>query len=270
MVKIGEPLLQTLTGQTVVTTKRSKLTSLQMVMYSFPRGTTQAMALCLQMVVRVSLYVEAFGMSPVDVASAITVVKSLDILIGFIIGYATDNCRSRYGRRKPFIALGFPLWVIVMTALYNPPESLRSPPSSQGIVLVEKYCSLMPSVDGTSPNCEYLTNCTATFIANGQLPAPTRVINLVQDPFVTAISPFRRLVSFVPIGVHSELNTWQQTNDQFLSTGRPAVGLSIYFAVFYFGFFSVITMLLMWLQVLHMFLIGCQELPICCLLCLYA
>merc|ERR1719197_388352 len=57
---------------------------------------------------------------------SISIVKSLDFLIGFLVGSASDRCTSRWGRRKPFIAIGFPIWVVVMLALFNPPTTLAA------------------------------------------------------------------------------------------------------------------------------------------------
>ena len=100
-----------------------KLPTSQKVIYGFPRGTTQGMALLLQTTVRF-FYIEGLGLKAESMAVAIAVCKSLDFLIGFAVGYATDNLKSRWGRRKPFIAVGFPLWIAVMLAINNPPESL--------------------------------------------------------------------------------------------------------------------------------------------------
>lgn len=84
------------------------------------------MALLLQTSIRSLVYVEALGMSPAAMGISISIVKSLDFLIGFLVGSASDRCTSRWGRRKPFIMIGFPIWVVVMLALFNPPTSLAA------------------------------------------------------------------------------------------------------------------------------------------------
>ena len=38
--------------------------------------------------------------------------KSLDFLIGFIVGYVSDKLRTRWGRRKPFIAICGPIFIV--------------------------------------------------------------------------------------------------------------------------------------------------------------
>ena len=42
-------------------------------------------------------------MNPGNMAMLVAISKSVDILIGFIIGYMSDNAISRWGRRKPFM-----------------------------------------------------------------------------------------------------------------------------------------------------------------------
>ena len=55
-----------------------------------------------------------------------TVSKCIDFLVGFAIGYSSDNAKTPIGRRKPFIALGGPVAAICMLALVNPPQSILS------------------------------------------------------------------------------------------------------------------------------------------------
>jgi GPH family glycoside/pentoside/hexuronide:cation symporter len=58
------------------------------------------------------------------VALAIAVARSLDALTDPLMGWITDRTRSRWGRRKPWIALGVPLTAVAVIALFTPPESL--------------------------------------------------------------------------------------------------------------------------------------------------
>ena len=76
----------------------------QKLLYAFPRGTTQGMSLLLQTTVRF-FYIENLGLRAESMAVAISACKSLDFLIGFAVGYATDNFHAimpkvagRYGR----------------------------------------------------------------------------------------------------------------------------------------------------------------------------
>jgi Na+/melibiose symporter-like transporter len=49
--------------------------------------------------------------------------KSIDFLVSFIVGYASDNWRTRWGRRLPYIVLGSLVAPIAMLALADPPRS---------------------------------------------------------------------------------------------------------------------------------------------------
>ena len=51
------------------------------------------------------------GISPATLAMLVAVLKCFDLFIGMMIGYYSDNCTSKWGRRKPFVAGGAPLWV---------------------------------------------------------------------------------------------------------------------------------------------------------------
>ena len=78
----------------------SKLPMSQKLLYACPRGAWVGISLLLQTTVRV-YYIEGLGMSPEQLAVAISLCKSLDFLIGFGVGYASDHLKSKYGRRKP-------------------------------------------------------------------------------------------------------------------------------------------------------------------------
>ena len=58
------------------------------------------------------------------IALAIAVARSLDALTDPLMGWITDRTRTRWGRRKPWIAVGVPLTALSVVALFTPPESL--------------------------------------------------------------------------------------------------------------------------------------------------
>eukprot|EP00164_Ancoracysta_twista_P012601 GFYU01019825.1.p1 GENE.GFYU01019825.1~~GFYU01019825.1.p1 ORF type:complete len:681 (+),score=216.14 GFYU01019825.1:122-2164(+) len=89
-------------------------------LYSFPRLTTVAMMLYLQTQGR-KYYVDDLKMEAGNMAMLVAVCKSLDVIIGLGIGYGSDHIETRYGRRKPFIAFGFPVWCASFLAILNPP-----------------------------------------------------------------------------------------------------------------------------------------------------
>lgn len=48
--------------------------------------------------------------------------RIVDALTDPLIGYMSDNCRSKWGRRRPFIIFGTPLLVILFLLAYHPPK----------------------------------------------------------------------------------------------------------------------------------------------------
>ena len=74
---------------------------------------------------RVTVYREALGMDIATMSMIIAICKSVDLLSGLVVGKVTDSVRTRWGRRKPFIAVCGPLFVVAMLALCSPPCSLR-------------------------------------------------------------------------------------------------------------------------------------------------
>jgi Na+/melibiose symporter-like transporter len=140
----------------------NKLPLSQKLLYACPRGAWTGISLLLQTTVRV-YYIEGLGMSPEQLAVAISLCKSLDFLIGFAVGYASDHLKSKYGRRKPFIFFGTPIWLCVMFAINNP--------AMLGFGAIEKQ-----SMNGTmctdfkEGECGALTTCVKDAIADGSFP----------------------------------------------------------------------------------------------------
>ena len=63
---------------------------------------------------RTVVWVDKLGMPPGTQAMAIAAAKSVDLFTGFIIGAMTEACRTRWGRRKPFIAVLWPICTFCM------------------------------------------------------------------------------------------------------------------------------------------------------------
>ncbi len=53
----------------------------------------------------------------------LTIGRVFDAVINPLIGHVSDNTRSRWGRRKPFIVIGTPLMIIAFIFLWLPPVS---------------------------------------------------------------------------------------------------------------------------------------------------
>ncbi len=64
------------------------------------------------------------------IAMAIAMARALDAITDPAMGWISDRTKSRFGRRRPWIALGAPLCAASLVALFGPPESLT--PSQAG------------------------------------------------------------------------------------------------------------------------------------------
>ena len=58
---------------------------------------------------RTAVYIEALNHSIIIHAMAVALCKSFDFLLGFVVGTASDNTPTRWGRRKPWVVVCFPL-----------------------------------------------------------------------------------------------------------------------------------------------------------------
>lgn len=58
------------------------------------------------------------------IAMAMALARSLDALTDPLMGWISDRTRTRWGRRKPWIAIGVPPCALVFYLLFAPPESL--------------------------------------------------------------------------------------------------------------------------------------------------
>jgi Na+/melibiose symporter-like transporter len=63
----------------------------------------------------------SMGMNLATVGLVLGLVRALDVLVDPTIGRLSDTSRSRFGRRKPFIALAIPIAVIGAIGLFFPP-----------------------------------------------------------------------------------------------------------------------------------------------------
>jgi GPH family glycoside/pentoside/hexuronide:cation symporter len=60
-------------------------------------------------------------------AIAIAVARAIDALSDPFIGWLSDRTHSRWGRRRPYIAVGAPLCALAFVALFTPPAVLSQP-----------------------------------------------------------------------------------------------------------------------------------------------
>mmetsp|Transcript_33893 Transcript_33893/g.100971 ORF Transcript_33893/g.100971 Transcript_33893/m.100971 type:complete len:759 (+) Transcript_33893:85-2361(+) len=126
------------------------------------------------------IWVDTLGQTLSSQASLISAVKSLDLLLGFTVGKASDNTRTRWGRRKPFIAVAFPLALLAFFLFVNAPSvglglarAKPRPPPCTHLVL-----------NTSSPaGCPALKDCLERAMQQGEIDrfdftSPSRVASL--------------------------------------------------------------------------------------------
>lgn len=69
-------------------------------------------------------YADVVGVPLGFLAIGIAGARALDALSDPLVGWLSDRSRSRWGRRRPYIALGAPLCALAFYALFAPPEWL--------------------------------------------------------------------------------------------------------------------------------------------------
>jgi GPH family glycoside/pentoside/hexuronide:cation symporter len=67
------------------------------------------------------LYVDFFKVSPVLAGTALFIPRFIDALIDPIVGNISDNTRSRWGRRRPYMVFGAVFSAVLLPLLWMPP-----------------------------------------------------------------------------------------------------------------------------------------------------
>jgi glycoside/pentoside/hexuronide:cation symporter, GPH family len=72
------------------------------------------------------IYNIALGLDARLLGIALSVPRFVDALTDPIMGHISDNTRSRWGRRKPYIALGAILMAVMLVLVFTPPAALTA------------------------------------------------------------------------------------------------------------------------------------------------
>ena len=69
--------------------------------------------------------VDGFGLSLAFVGLVLALSRVFDGLTDPLIGFYSDRIRTRWGRRKPFMLIGTPIFVVGVVLLWIPPIEFR-------------------------------------------------------------------------------------------------------------------------------------------------
>ena len=173
-----------------------------MLAYCFFRLPLSPIDFTVRMTARTTIWIDTLKMQPSTQAMLVAGVKSFDFLLGFIVGKASDNTRSKYGRRRPFICIAFPIGLTCLLLFCNASVVLGSLSTSEGEAPFP--CIHLVGNASSGPSCPALKACLDEAIADGTIYPPTNTSTLAGR------------AAFAP--------------------ERPGGGAILYFVLTYFGF----------------------------------
>ena len=91
-----------------------------MILYGLPHFTHTIVVLPMALFIP-SFYADELGLPMASVGFAISFSRFLDIIIDPIVGIMSDQMRTRWGRRKPWLAVGTPLLILCAWMVFVPP-----------------------------------------------------------------------------------------------------------------------------------------------------
>ena len=156
---------------------KKKLTKCTTAAYCFFRTPLSPIDFTLRITARNTIWQDTLKMTASTQAMLVAGVKSLDFLLGFIVGKASDNCRTRWGRRKPFILLSFPFGLASFLLFCNAAYLFGQPPDEN-----RPCIELMNATNANATYCPELKACLDDAIAAGTLWTPTNTSNGAGGP----------------------------------------------------------------------------------------
>jgi len=89
--------------------------------YAAPAAALAALAMPLQVYVP-TLYAQEIGLSLTTVGVILLIARLWDMVVDPIVGMLSDRVRTRFGRRRTWMAIGTPFLMLFSWLLYFPPE----------------------------------------------------------------------------------------------------------------------------------------------------
>lgn len=102
---------------------RSPLPRSVIVYYSLPHLVHAVVTLPMALFVP-SYYADELALPLAAVGTAMAASRLLDVVVDLLIGVASDRLRTRWGRRKPWIALGTPVLMLATWMVFVPPPAV--------------------------------------------------------------------------------------------------------------------------------------------------
>lgn len=101
----------------------SKLSKFSLIAYSMPSAPT-SMLMMMLVVYLAPFYASEMGLELAAVGGIFFLARLWDAVIDPLVGNLSDQTRSRFGRRKPWIAAGTPLLMLSLYFFLQPPEGV--------------------------------------------------------------------------------------------------------------------------------------------------
>ena len=87
-------------------------------------------------------YSQVLGLSPVLTSLALSIAIVVDAITDPLIGYVSDNWRSKWGRRHPFMYLSILPICAAYALMWNPPDMVMQSQTSMFVFLVVMTVSI--------------------------------------------------------------------------------------------------------------------------------
>ncbi len=96
-----------------------------LIAYSLPSAPT-SMLMMMLIVYLAPFYASEIGIELATVGFIFSIARLWDAVIDPVVGNLSDQTRSRFGRRKPWIAVGLPLLMVAVYFFFQPPEGITT------------------------------------------------------------------------------------------------------------------------------------------------
>jgi len=93
---------------------------------AYTAPTMSTLPIVVLLAVYMNVYYEKLGASLTYISLFIALARSLDVITDPLMSFITDSCRSKHGRRRPFIMTGCVPYGVFLFLLCSPPSGLSS------------------------------------------------------------------------------------------------------------------------------------------------